>query len=159
MKKQKNRNTLWENANLSNLSRAGVQAFDITCLFVSEKIPIAVIVLQCGAQVNSNIAIPTPPTPWERFFIWIATTYVQISLAIFKPANYNVVVLHVVRCNFWKSKSNPASGVNSQTKRYFIVLIVKFPPERNRLLSKKRVNWVDVPMEKQGCKYLIITMS
>ena len=31
--------------------------------------------------------------------------------------------------------------------------------KRNRLLSKDWVNWVDVPMEKQGCKYLIITMS
>lgn len=134
MKKQKN--TLWENANLSNLWRAGVQAFDIICLFVSEKIPIAVIVLQCGAQVNSNIAIPTPPTPWERFFIWIATTYIQISLTIFKPANNHVVVLHVVRCNFWKSKSNPASGVNSQTKRYFVVLIVKFPPEKQSIVVK-----------------------
>ena len=140
MKKQKNRNTLSENANLSNLSRAGVQAFDIICL--GDDCNCCHSLTTVMLRSTQTLQYPLGrgggggPSPWERFFIWIATTYVQISLAIFKPANNHVVVLHVVRCNFWKSKSNPASGVNSQTKRYFVVLIVKFPPEKESIVVK-----------------------
>ena len=61
-------------------------------------------------------------------------TYIQISLAIIKPSNNDVVVLHVVRSVICESKSNPASGFYSYVKRYRVVLIVKCPPQKKSAL-------------------------
>ena len=93
-----------------------------------------------------------------------AKTYIQISLAIIKPSNNDVVVLHVVRSDICESKSNPASGFHSYVKRYRVVLIVKCPPQKKsaliirmgelRRVCGKKANIVQNLSESCMCSFL-----
>ena len=88
----------------------------------------------CISFLSNSIYLSLLLTLLRLSLLVFAKTYIQISLAIIKPSNNDVVVLHAVRSVICESKSNPASGFHSYVKRYRVVLIVKCPPQKKSAL-------------------------